>query len=238
MRSTTLTALALTLLMLLLVLLAAFVFVFQGQLTLRDDLLESSQTVDAVEAERAKLELQQFELLATATRLSAVQATSASESVELSKQLAAADLEGTRLAEEQAMTAQERDAIRATRDGYESSGPVVTIVEPRPPATATAGEELTVVVVASDVVDIRSVTLSINNELIDSPPISPARSIVLRHTWTPEEAGQAIITVTAVNNNNVTSQPAAITVPVLNPTASATIPASPTATTEATATPQ
>ena len=230
MRPTTLTALALTLLMLLLVLLAAFFFVFQGQLTLRDELANSSETVDALEADRARLEIEQSKLQATATSIYAAHATVSSEGVALSEQLADTDLQVTRLSQQNATAEAEREVTAATRESYESTGPLVTIVEPQLGSSAIAGNELTLVIVATDVDEVTTVTISIDNELLEIPPIVPSDKVVVRQAWTPEEAGQSIITVTAINSREVTSQPAALTLSIGSPTAQPTETATATAT--------
>jgi hypothetical protein len=230
MRPTTLTALSLTLLMLLLVLLASFFFVFQGQLALRDELVESNDTIDTLEADRARLEIDQSELQATATMLHAAHATAVFEGVELSQQLAETDLQVTQAAQEIVTVEAERDIASATLAWYEATGPLVTIIEPQRFSRAVAGDEMIIVVVASDVVDVTTVTISIDNELLELSPVTPGQQVTVRQPWTPPEAGQAIITVTAVNSNNVTSQPDAVTVSIIEPTAL------PTSTVTATAT--
>jgi hypothetical protein len=234
MKSTTQSALVLTLFMFLLVLLAAFFFVFQGQLALRDNLADANQEVDALLQDQAKLELERSALAATSTQMHSVQATSAAENVELSTQLAEDDLTVTAMATRSLGLAQERDAAQATRDLYESTGPAVKIIELQPFNTATVGEQLAMVIVASDVVDVKSVTMSIDDKLIDLPPVSPEKNVAVRYTWVPESAGQTIITVSAVNSNNITSRSEQTTVQVQNPTPTAT----PTSTATATPTPQ
>lgn len=217
MKSTTLTALALTLLMFLLVLLAAFVFVFQGQLALRDDLAETEREIETLQQEQAQLQLEQSSLQATSTRMSAAQATSDAESLLLTSQLAESDLTVTAQANQLMELSMENEAVQATRQFYENTGPLVAIIEPRRSTVAAVGEEFTLLIVASDAAGVRAINISINDELIEDVPVTPGQSVIVRQPWTPDTAGPAIITVTAVNENGQTSQPAALTIQVQNP---------------------
>ncbi len=220
MKSTTLTALSLTLLMFLLVLLAAFFFVFQGQLALRDDVAGAASEVESLQQEQAQLQLERSSLQATATKMYTVQATSASENVELTTQLADTDRKVATLEAQSKERLLDLDLAEATRDFHESTGPLVTVVEPFPPESIV-GEETELVIVASDVVGVKSVTISVDDRLIDVQ-VTPGQSVTVRQTWIPDTAGQAIITISAVNSNNVTSQPAVLTVQVQSPSVTAT----------------
>ncbi len=226
--TTTLTALALTLLMFLLVLLAAFVFTFQRQISFRDELGRTEQGYEALQQEQAELELEHASLRATATIVSSLQATADVESIELRAELVEADRQVGTLAAQLEVGEQDLQASEATRSFYDASGPLVTIVEPQA-GQAITGEEITLVFVASDVVGIRSVTISIDDQLFDVE-VTPGQSVTVRQPWLPESTGPAIITVTAINNSNVTSQPAAMTVEVVNPPATSTPSPTPTAT--------
>ncbi|MFN2206274.1 MAG: hypothetical protein ACK2UT_10200 [Candidatus Promineifilaceae bacterium] len=230
MKSTTLAALALTLLMFLLVLLAAFVFVFQGQLALRDDLAGSQSEIETLRQDQAQLQLEQSSLQATATRLSAARATSDAESLSLTTQLAETDLTVTAQAAESAELLEDKESAQATRQFYEDTGPLVAIIEPRPSFNGIVGEEITLLIVASDAVGVRAINISINDELIDDVPLTPEKSVVVSQLWTPDAPGPAIITVTAVNEQGKTSQPAAITIQVQNPSPTATVTAAETTT--------
>ncbi len=239
MKSTTLTALALTLLMFLLVLLAAFLFLFQGQLALRDSLSSSDQDNEALRQERAQLEIEQSASQATTTALQATvevlqseQATVAAEREELRMQLVATDHKVATLEAQLEEVTQERDVAQGTKEAYESVGPFVEMIEPQQSTVATVGEPLTLVVVASDVVGVRSVNINIGNELLDVE-VTPGQSVTVRRTWTPQSSGSASITVSAVNRNNITSQPEVVTIDVQNPAPTST----PTPTLEPTPTP-
>ena len=229
MKSTSLTALALTLLMLLLVLLAAFFFVFQGQLALRNDLEGTEREVESLQQEQAQLQLEQSSLQATSTMVHSAQATSAAESLSLTTQLADTDLTVTAQAAQSLQLSQEKEIAQATRQFYENTGPLVTIIEPQPSTIVTVGEDITLVVVASDAVGVGSLNISIDDELIDDVSLTPGQNVVVRQPWTPGAAGPAIITITAVNDNGKTSQPAAITIQVHNPTPTSTPTSTPTA---------
>jgi hypothetical protein len=210
MKPTTLTALALTLLMFLMVLLAAFVFVFQGQVSLRRSLAEEKQTVDAIKQEQATLKLNHSALQEEATRMYFERATAASESVELTEQLANSDEQLATLEVQSTLLSQARDEAVEERDLYKSLGPLVKIIEPQPFTEVNVGEELAILIVASDMVGVNAITISVNNQLLDTPPITTADQVVtLEQKWVPESAGQKRITVRAVNNNNVTSRQSA-----------------------------
>jgi hypothetical protein len=243
MKPTTLTALALTLLMFLLVLLAAFVFVFQGQVSLRRSLTEEKQTVDAIKQEQAALELNHSALQEDATRMFYERATAASESVVLTEQLANTDEELATLEAESALLSQSRDEAEEERDFYKLSGPLVKIIEPQSLTGVNLGEEVAIVIVASDVVGVEAITVSVNNELLDTPPIISDQVVTIEQKWIPESGGQKRITVRAVNNDNVTSRQSAEVIvlvrtptPQSTPTARATLTA--TATLEPSPTPQ
>lgn len=229
MKPTTLTALALTLLMFLLILLAAFFFVFQGQIVLRNDLAAEKQTVDAIKQEQATLKLDHSTLREEATRMFLTKATAVSESVVLTEQLANTDRQLATVEAQSELLSQARDQAVEERDFYESIGPLVKIIEPQPFTEATVGEELTVLIVASDVVGVNSVIISIDNQLLDTPPVTPDQVVTMQQKWIPEEGGQKRITVRAVNNNNVTSRQSAESIvfvqtatPESTPTATAT----------------
>jgi hypothetical protein len=235
MKPTTLTALALTLLMFLMVLLAAFVFVFQGQVSLRRSLTEEKQTVDAIKQEQAALELNHSALQEDATRMFYERATAASENVVLTEQLANTDEQLATLEAESTLLSQSRDEVEEERDFYKLSGPLVKIIEPQSLTGVNLGEELAIVIIASDVVGVEAITISINNQLLDTPPIISDQVVTLEQKWIPESAGQKRITVRAVNKDNVTSrQSAEVIVLVRTPTPQST----PTARATDTATPE
>jgi hypothetical protein len=234
MKPTTLTALALTLLMFLMVLLAAFVFVFQGQVTLRRNLAVEKQTVDEIKQEQATLKLNHSALQEEATRMYFERATAASDSVVLTEQLANTDEQLATLEAESALLSQARDEALEERDFYKSLGPLVKIIEPQPFTEVNVGEELTIVIVASDIVGVEAITISINNRLLDTPPIIADQVVTMDQKWIPESAGQKRITVRAVNNDNVTSRQSAESIvlvrtptPQNTPTVSATLAATP-----------
>lgn len=235
MKPTTLTALALTLLMFLLVLLAAFFFVFQGQIALRDDLAGTELEIESLQQEQAQLQLEQSSLQATSTRMSAAQATSDAESLSLTTQLAETDLTVTAQAAHLLEVWTEKERAEATRQFYENTGPLVTIIEPQPSTIVTLGEDVTLLIVASDAAGVSAINISIDDELIDDVPLAPGQNVTVRLPWIPDAVGPAIITVTAVNDNGTTSQPAAITIQVRGPSPTTT--QTPTPTTEPTPTP-
>jgi hypothetical protein len=223
MKPTTLTALALTLLMFLLVLLSAFLFVFQGQLSLRNELAKERQKVDTLEQEQATLKLNQSTLQEEATRMFHERATAASESVVLTEQLANTDRQLATVEAEADSLLQARDQAIEDREFYESIGPLVKIITPEPFTEANLGEEVTIGIVASDLVGVNSIIISIDDQLLESPPFTPDQVVTMQQAWTPENGGQKRITVRAVNNNNVTSrQSAELIILVRTPTPTST----------------
>lgn len=235
MKPTTLTALALTLLMFLLVLLAAFFFVFQGQVSLRNDLAEEQKKVDTIQEEQATLKLNHSILQEEATRMFYERATAASESVVLTEQLANTDRQLATVEAESDLLSEARDQALEERDFYETIGPLVKIIEPQSFTEVSLGEEVSIVIIASDVVGVNSIIVSIDNQLLDSPPVTPDQVITMEQKWIPESGGQKRITVRAVNNNNVTSRQSAESIVfVRTPTPEST----PTATATSTPTPE
>ncbi len=227
MKPTTLTALVLTLFMFLLVLLAAFFFVFQGQITLRDNLASTESEIESLQQEQAQLQLEHSSLQATSTKVDSAQATSAAESLSLTTQLAETDLTVTAQAARSLELSNEIDVVAATRQFYEETGPLVTIIDPQTSMPVNVGDEITFLIVASDPVGVRSINITINN-LFEDVPMSPGQNVIARYPWTPEAPGPAIITVTAVNDNGITSQPAAITIQVQSLSATSTPTSTPT----------
>jgi hypothetical protein len=234
MKPTTLTALALTLLMFLMVLLAAFVFVFQGQISLRRDLAEQKQTIDTIKKEQATLELNHSALQEEATRMFFERATASSESVVLTEQLANSDEQLATVEAESELLSQARDQAVEERDFYQMMGPLVKIIDPQPFTEVNVGDEVTIVIIASDVVGVNAIIISIDDQLLDTPPITPDQVVTMEQTWVPESSGQKRITVRAVNNNNITSRQSAEAIllvrtptPQSTPTATSTITSTP-----------
>ena len=223
--------------MLLLVLLAAFFFVFQGQMNLRDNLADSTLENETLRQEQAQLEIEHSALQATSTAAQSVQTTTEAEREELRTELVATDRMVATLEAQADAIVQERDSAKATMAAYETVGPLVEIVNPQASTVATVGEDLTLVIVAGDLVGVRSVNISIGDRLLDSEVV-PGQVVTVRESWTPTAAGQAIITVSAVNENGVTSHPEVVTVVVQEAPATSTPVPSPTSPPTVAPTPQ
>ncbi len=216
MKPSTLTAMALTLLMLLLVMLASFVFLFQGQLALRDGLGAAEVTIQSLEQQEAHVRIEAAAAQATLTATENLQATTAADSALLESQLVQSEQQTDLLEGQLADVQDELDSARATQENLESRGPVVTIIQPESGSNAVVGQPVDLVIVASDPAGVKTVTISINRDLLDTP-VTPQPGVVIAETWVPMAAGSSIISVSAVNNNGVTSKSSMAAVQVANP---------------------
>jgi hypothetical protein len=216
MKSSTLTAVALTLLMLLLVLVAAFIFLFQGQLTLRDGFSEAELTIQSLEQQEAALRIEAAAAQATMTAAESLQATTAADSALLESQLVQSEQQTELLETQLTETTAALESVRATQDIYEGYGPLITIIEPQPGVAAIVGQSVDLKIVASDPVGVKAITISIDRELLDTP-VTPQPNIIVNETWVPSSAGTSIISVSAVNNNGVTSKSSMTTVQIAAP---------------------
>lgn len=228
MKSSTLTAVALTLLMLLLVLLAAFIFLFQGQLTLRDGLNEAELTIQNLEQQEATLRIEAAAAQATMTAAENLQATTAADSALLESQLVQSEQQTKLLETQLTETTASLESARATQDVYEGFGPLITIIEPQPKAAAIVGQPVELMIVASDPVGVKAITISIDRDLLDTP-VTPQPTIIVNDTWVPSSAGTSIISVSAVNNNGVTSKSSMTSVQIAAPAPEPTSTPTPTA---------
>lgn len=205
MKATTLTAIALTLLMLLLVLLAAFVFLFQGQLALRDGLSAAEDTIQSLEQEEARLRIEGAAAEATHAAAETMRATTEAGLAALESQLVQSAQQAELREAQLADVNRELEAASATQAFYETSGPLVTIIEPERQARARVGDPVNLLIVASDPVGVKAVIISVDQELLDTA-VTPQPNVIVEQVWVPSSAGPAIISVSAVNNSGVTSK--------------------------------
>lgn len=226
MKASTLTAVALTLFMLLLVFAAAFIFLFQGQLALRDNVVEAEATLESLQQNEARLRIEAAAAQETVTASEQLRATSAANEALLESQLVQSEQERDLLQTQLDDTTAELQSARATTEFYMESGPQITLIEPQATSQAVAGQPVPLLIVASDPAGVKTVTVSVGRELLDTP-VTPQPSVIVAQEWVPERAGTAILSISAVNDNGVTSKTSITTILVSEPTAVATPTATP-----------
>lgn len=221
MKASSLTAIALTLFMLLLVFAAAFIFLFQGQLALRDNLVDAEATLESLQQNEARLRIEAAAAQETVTASELLRATSAANEALLESQLVQSEQQADLLETQLEDTTAELESALATTEFYAASGPQITLIEPQATAQAVAGQPLELLIVASDPAGVRTVTVSVGRELLDTP-VTPQPSVVVQQEWVPERAGTAILSISAVNGNGVTSKTSISSILVSEPTATST----------------
>lgn len=108
------------------------------------------------------------------------------------------------------------------------SKPVVTITSPPNGAQVPIGQEILVQAVASDSVGLARIELWVDgmlNSMIQPTSRQAPYTAMLR--WTPTSSGAHTLTVKAVNNSNLTSDPVTITITVAGGGPSASTPTAP-----------
>lgn len=220
-----------------LVSLAAFFFAYLGQVALRSRLAEADDAYSVLNTEHARVLLDQSALQDAATITFGAKMTAESESANLESQLVEAGLQATRLHTQAQAIQETRAAVEKTKEAYESAGPLVTIVEPQPSAAIRVGDEVTLVIVASDLVGIKQVSITIGEDEFYTIPVSPEQTMPLLYPWTPKQARAERITVQAVNHSDVTGRPVDVLIDVQGLPATSTPTATPTPTPTATPTP-
>lgn len=184
--------LILTLLMLLLVMAAAFVFLFQGRRTLltRNAALNTSLDVMGVQATAVA------NAQATAQRQLA---TAEANAVLLEGQLVTSQQElddlmvaATAVAESNAQLEQERQALL-------ERPPQVTIISPTENQLLPVDEPISIVAAATDLVGVTVITVTVNDEMLDSINVAALPLVTINETWTPPRSGTVTLGVAAGN---------------------------------------
>lgn len=212
MKSSVTIAITLTLLMLLLVALAAVFFLFTNQTMLVQERDQAQLEAETLNVTKTALE---FELnsasvtqQAQETRVAGLEADTQaldSQLVESGQTATAQAVEVTRLNE--ALTA------------VGSQGPILSIISPPDNTVAEIGQEVRIIVSASDPSGVAEITAEIDDQPFSAG--SGETSATLNEVWIPTTDGTFTLTVNATNTDGVTAVEQSITV-VVQPEPTAT----------------
>jgi hypothetical protein len=212
MRSFRSSAIILTLFMLLLVAAAAFAFLLQGDLRLRNQVLETQAEADLVRQLQAQTELQLGAAEATRDAFSTMLATAENNGVLLEAQLVESQQEinetETRVAELEEQLATSAAAVATLEESAQNQPPVVAIVAPQDRALLPPGESVSISIVASAPTGLDSVQVQIEgNAPINYTDIGGQTLYTRTDSWeTPGQGGEYAITVIATNSSGATSE--------------------------------
>ncbi len=213
MKSSRSLGLILFLIMLLLVAGAGFVFLFQAELRLRNQARELSSDNDALRAAQAEADLAIAGAEATGEAMVEALATAEHSSLLLEGQLvdsqATVDALDTRVAE-----LDEQPATPAgTAEPEQEPPPVARIVTPLDAATLPISQPVQIVLVASDASGLSSLTLEVNGRRFSTYAVDGDKLYARTLNWNaPSTEGEVVFTVSAVNINNVRSEPQSVTI--------------------------
>lgn len=207
MRSFRTSAIILTQFMLLLVAAAAFVFLLQGDLRLRDQILETQREADRLRQAQAQTELLLGAAEATRDASFAALATAENNVLLLDGQLVQSaqelnDME-TRVAELEAQLSTAEADFTALQESAQNQPPVVAIVNPQEGETLQAGQSVGITVVASDSNGLEQLQILIDGDVHVSYTDIGGEMLYTRTTsWTvPGEPGEYTIAAEAINSN-------------------------------------
>lgn len=217
MKSSPSTATVLILIMLLMVVAAGFVFLFQAELRFRDNLRDLSANNETLRSAQASLELELSGAVATRDALSADVAAAEGDTRLLEGQLVESqqtvDELTTRVATLTSDVDELADALATLEGEQQSLPPVARIVTPAEAATLPISTPVEIVLVASDAAGLSSLTLDVNGRRYTTYTLDGERLYARTVDWpAPAEEGEVVFTVTAVNLNDVRSEPHSVVV--------------------------
>lgn len=217
MKSSPSTATVLILIMLLMVVAAGFVFLFQAELRFRDNLRDLSADNETLRSAQASLELELSGAVATRDALSADVAAAEGDTRLLEGQLVESqqtvDELTTRVATLTSDVDELADALATLEGEQQSLPPVARIVTPAEAATLPISTPVEIVLVASDAAGLSSLTLDVNGRRYTTYTLDGERLYARTVDWpAPAEEGEVVFTVTAVNLNDVRSEPHSVVV--------------------------
>ncbi len=217
MKSSPTTATVLILIMLLMVVAAGFVFLLQTELRFRDHLRELTAENEALRTEQANVELELSSAVATRDAVAADLAAAEADTRLLEGQLVESHQEVDALVEQVATLTAEVDGLGAQLaelEGEEQDRPpVVAIITPEDEDTLPISRPVQIVLAASDANGLASVVLEVDGRRFATYTVGGNRIYARTLTWpAPAEEGEVTFTVTAVNVNDVRSEPQSVTV--------------------------
>ncbi len=217
MKSSPSTTTVLILLMLLMVVAAGFVFLFQAELRFRDHLRTLSADNESLRAAGAAAELELSGAVATRDAIAAELATAQGDTRDLEGQLVESQQTVDDLNTQIEALNEEIDGLTAdlaAAEGEElARPPVARIVAPLDEATLPVDEPVQIVLVAADAAGLESLTLEVNGRRFATYTIGGEKLYAHTLNWeAPAEESEVVFTVSAVNLNDVSSEPQSITV--------------------------
>lgn len=207
----------LILIMLLMVVAAGFVFLFQAELRFRDHLRVLTADNEALRATQANLELEMSGAVATRDALAADLAAAEGDTRLLEGQLVESQQTVDELTGQVATLTADIDDLTAdltTLEGEQQTRPpVARIVTPVEEETLPLSQPVEIVLVASDAIGLASLTLDVNGRRFTTYSLDGEKLYAQTLDWdAPAEEGEIVFTVSAVNLNNVRSEPHSIIV--------------------------
>ena len=207
----------LILIMLLMVVAAGFVFLFQAELRFRDHLRNLTAENESLVANQANLELEMSGAVATRDALAAELAAAEGDTRLLEGQLVESQQTVDELTGQVATLTAEVDGLTtdlAELEGEEQSRPpVARIITPADEDTLPISRPVEIVLVASDAIGLASLTLDVNGRRFTTYTLDGEKLYARTLSWqAPATEGEAVLTVTATNLNNVRSEPHSIIV--------------------------
>lgn len=221
MRSFRTSATILTLIMLLLVAGAAFVFLLQGDLRLRNRVLETQAEADQLRQLQAQTELQLGAAEATRDAIFDGLATAEHNGFLLEGQLVESQQEvdagATRVADLETQLEESQADFTELQETAQNQPPTATIVEPQDGATLQTGQSVTITVVASDTTGLERVQITIDGSILGTYSVDGQTLFTRTTSWSaPAEEGTHTIGVSAVNVNGLTNSDTTIEVTLTN----------------------
>jgi len=217
MKSSPSTVTVLILIMLLMVVAAGFVFLFQAELRFRDHLRVLTADNEALRANQANLELEMSGAVAARDALAADLAAAEGDTRLLEGQLVESQQTVDELTGQVATLTADIDDLTAdltTLEGEQQTRPpVARIVTPVEEETLPISQPVEIVLVASDATGLASLTLDVNGRRFTTYTLDGEKLYAQTLDWdAPADEGDVVFTVSAVNLNNVRSEPHSIVV--------------------------
>jgi hypothetical protein len=218
MKSFTTSALILILLALLLVLVGGFVFLFQAEVRLRDQVRDATAEVAALQRAQATAAAQMGDAVATRDAAVAAVATAETSAVLLEGQLVDSQQDAAMMAAEIDTLSADLATVQADLAKLQAATPAppqAQILSPEEGDTVPVGDDVTIVVIASDADGLASITVTVDDDELSTFSLSGELLATRRATWeTPTTEGRHTITVWAESIGGVTGEPVEIDVSV------------------------
>ncbi len=208
MRSTAGIAISLILFMLLLVTGAAIFFLFQNQIALQGDVTSAEMELQALDATKTAVQLDLTSANATRTAQEMMLATAEAENIQLNNELVQSDMQMATLEAETTRLTEELQVLE--------TGPIINVLSPRNGVTVQSGQEVNILISASDAVGVATLQVSIDGDVI-AETTSTTTSATLAETWIPEEPGTFQLVVEATNSEGISAEPVLVSVRVPAP---------------------